>query len=59
MRDRLQIQLLTSWSECVSKMRTVLVGTLKMSTSHLSKRWVRYNQRLKKNSILAEKFQSL
>jgi len=48
MRDRLQIQLLTSWSECVSKMRTVLVGTLKMSTSHLSKRWVRYNQRLKK-----------
>ena len=39
---RLQIQLLTSWAECVHKMRTVLVNTLKLTAAQLTKRWVRY-----------------
>jgi len=39
---RLQIQLLTSWSECVRKMRAVLASTLKLTIAQLMARWVRY-----------------
>lgn len=37
--ERLQILLLTSWAECLRKVRSILIATMTTSTRHLLARW--------------------